>query len=117
MNGVEWGMFHGGGSMTLVEVSITPIGKGESVSKWVAQAVDLIDRSGLRYQLGPMGTCIEGEWDDIVRVIGECIRTLQKDCNRISVSLKADVRKGSESRLEQKVRSVEKKLGRAIKKG
>lgn len=101
--------------MTLVEVSITPIGKGESVSKYVARAVDIIDRSGLAYQLGPMGTCIEGEWDDVMRVIGECVRELSKDCPRISVSLKADVREGRESRLESKVDSVVQKIGRRIR--
>ncbi len=101
--------------MTLVEVSITPIGKGESVSKWVAKAIDLIDRSGLEYQLGPMGTCIEGEWEDISRVIGRCLKALSRDCGRVSISLKGDWRKGSQSRLSTKVESVVRKLGRPIK--
>lgn len=96
--------------MMIAEVSITPIGKGESVSPWVAKAVDIIARSGLKYQLGPMGTCIEGEWSDICRVIGECLDALSKDCNRLSVSLKADYRKGKASRMNQKVESVKKRL-------
>lgn len=96
--------------MIVAEVSLTPIGKGESVSPWVARAVDIIARSGLKYQIGPMATCIEGEWSDISRVIGQCLDALSKDCNRISVSLKADYRKGKSRRMDQKVRSVKKRL-------
>ena len=48
--------------MLLIELSMSPMDKGPSVSKWVARSLEIIDRSGLDYRLGPMGTCIEGEW-------------------------------------------------------
>lgn len=101
--------------MTLVEFSISPLGKSESVSRWVARAVDIIDRSGLSYQLGPMGTCIEGEWDQISRVIGRCLRAVARDCGRVSFSIKADHRRGRESRLERKVEAVVRAIGRPIR--
>ncbi|MCK4948559.1 MAG: thiamine-binding protein, partial [Thermoplasmata archaeon] len=44
----------------LAEVSIFPIGEGVSLSKWVGRCLKIIDGSGLRYQLNPMGTVIEG---------------------------------------------------------
>jgi len=44
----------------LVEFSITPIGRGESLSEDVARILDLVDRSGLNYKLTPMGTIVEG---------------------------------------------------------
>ena len=52
--------------MVLLEMSITPLGKGESVSAYVAECVDLVDRSGLPYELHAMGTIVEGELDQVL---------------------------------------------------
>jgi uncharacterized protein (TIGR00106 family) len=98
--------------MAIAFLSITPIGKGESVSRWVARAVRIIDRSGLAYQLGPMGTCIEGEWPRIARVVGRCLDAVAKDCRRVSILLKVDYRKGARGRMTSKVESVVRRLGR-----
>ena len=58
--------------MLLIELSMSPMDQGPSVSKWVARALEIIDRSGLDYRLGPMGTCIEGEWDEVMAVVRRC---------------------------------------------
>src|SRR5205085_9219921 len=55
----------GARSMLLAEFSIWPMDKGESVSEYVARAIDIVDRSGLPYKLGPLVTCLEGEWSDV----------------------------------------------------
>lgn len=94
----------------LVELAIFPIDKTGSVSSYVARVVRIIRESGLSCQLGPMGTCIEGEWDEVMSVVTRCYRELEKDCDRIYMTLKADCRKGAEDRLSGKVRSVEEKL-------
>ena len=101
--------------MVLLEFSITPMGVGESVSQYVARAVDIIDKSGLKYQLHAMGTIVEGELDQVLDVLKRCVEALAKDCDRISVAAKLDYRKGTSSRLDEKVASVEKKLGRKLK--
>ena len=102
--------------MLLAEVSIWPMDKGESVGPYVARALDVIDRSGLAYKLGPLGTCIEGEWAEVMAVIQKCYEVLATDCHRIACTVKMDWRKGQSGRLESKVSSVEKKLGRKLKK-
>ena len=51
---------------TLAELSIFPLDKGISVSTYVAKMLKIIQNSGLEYELGPMGTCIEGEWEEIM---------------------------------------------------
>lgn len=99
----------------LLEFSMTPLDKGESVSTYVARSLDIIDKSGLPYKLGPMGTCLEGEWDDCMAVVKECLTTMQSDCNRITLSLKVDYRLGQQNRLTGKMESVTKKLGRPLK--
>ena len=101
--------------MVLAEFSIWPMDKGESVGTYVARAVDIVDRSGLPYKLGPLGTCIEGEWHEVMAVIEQCYKALERDCGRIACTVKIDYRKGRKGSLGAKVRSVEEKVGRKLR--
>jgi uncharacterized protein (TIGR00106 family) len=49
----------------IVEFSVVPIGKGDSLAELVSKVVDIIDTSGMPYQLTAMGTIVEGEWNDV----------------------------------------------------
>jgi uncharacterized protein (TIGR00106 family) len=100
--------------MVLLEFSMTPLGKGEGVSPYVARSIDIVDRSGLKYRLTPMGTILEGEWDDVMRVVRQCHERMRADCDRITTSIRIDYRAGATGRLEAKVKSVEDKLGRKL---
>ena len=101
--------------MVLLEFSMSPLGKGESVSKYVSRSLDIIDKSGVPYRLNPMGTVLEGEWEEVFSVVRKCYERMRKDCNRVSCSIKVDYRKGHSGRLVSKVASVEKTLKRSIK--
>ena len=101
--------------MVLLEFAMAPHGQGESLSAAVARILDVIDRSGVAYQLTPMGTILEGEWDEVMAVVTACFRTLQADCPRISLNLKMDYRQGTASRLHSKIAKVEQHLGRRLK--
>ena len=101
--------------MVLLEFSMSPLGKGESVSKYVSRSLDIIDKSGVDYRLNPMGTVLEGEWDEVLGVVKQCYERMKKDCPRISCVMKVDYRKGHKGRLAGKVASVEKKLKRKLK--
>jgi uncharacterized protein (TIGR00106 family) len=94
---------------------MSPLGKGESVGKYVARSLDIIDKSGVNYRLNPMGTVLEGEWDDVMRVVTRCFQRMKRDCRRISCSIKIDYRKGHSGRLSSKVASVERRLKRKVK--
>jgi uncharacterized protein (TIGR00106 family) len=100
--------------MVLLEFSMSPLGKGESVGTYVARSLDIIDKSGGPYRLNPMGTVLEGEWDMVFDVVKRCYERMKEDCNRISCTIKVDYRKGHVGRLEGKIASVEKKLRRPI---
>lgn len=100
--------------MVLLEFAIAPGGKGESVSEYVARVLDLIDRSGLPYQLTPMGTILEGEWDEVMAVVNACFKALQADCSRIGLNLKVDYRAGPGGRLKAKTAKLEERLGRKL---
>jgi uncharacterized protein (TIGR00106 family) len=100
--------------MLLAEFSIWPMDKGESVGPYVARCLDIVDKSGLPYRLGPLGTCIEGEWQEVMAVVQRCYEELAKDSNRIACTLKMDWRKGRSGALQSKIDSVEKHLGRKL---
>ena len=100
--------------MVLLEFSMTPSTKEESKSRYVARILDIIDKSGLPYQLTPMGTIIEGEWAEVMAVITDCFETLQVDCPRISSQIKIDYRAGPTGRIKSKVKTVETLLGRKL---
>lgn len=99
----------------LLEFSMSPLGKGESVSEYVARSLDVIDRSGVPYQLNAMGTVLEGEWDEVIGVVGQCLERMSQDCDRITCTIKFDWRKGATGRLQSKIDSVEKRLGRKLR--
>jgi len=91
-------------------VSITPLGESESVSKYVSRAVKVIKESGLKWQLTPMGTVLEGEkLDDVLTVINRAAEILE-ECNRISISIKIDYRRSRNSGMEGKVEAVMKQI-------
>jgi len=99
--------------MAVVEVSITPLGTATpGVSRYVAGCLAVVKDSGLTYQLTPMGTVIEGDLDEILRVIRRMHETpFQAGAVRVSTLIKIDDRRDLKSHtLAGKVRSVEEKL-------
>jgi len=102
--------------MILLEFSMSPLGKGESVSQYVARSLDIIDASGIPYQLTPMGTILEGEWEPVMAVVQQCYERMRADCPRITCSIKIDAREGKSGRLAGKIASIEERLGRELRK-
>lgn len=100
--------------MVLLEFAMSPLSKGESVSAFVARSLDIIDKSGLPYQLTPMGTILEGEWDEVMKVVSDCFKLMSSDCDRIGTTIKIDHRAGKSGRLTSKIDSVQQKLGRKL---
>ena len=100
----------------LVMFSIAPFAKGESLSKYIAESIDVIEKSGLATQTTPMGTIIEGGWDEIFDVINKCRKKMRKHADRISIKIWVDDRKGKRNMLKEKIESIEKRLGREIQK-
>lgn len=100
----------------IVEFSIVPIGKGEELGELVAKIVDIVDASGLPYQLTAMGTLVEGEWDDIMELIKECHFKMRQYSSRVLTLISIDDREKAKSRLKGKVTEVEEILGRELKK-
>ena len=104
------------GSGMIVEFSIVPIGKGVSVSEDVAKCLEIVDKSGLPYRFNPMGTVIEGDFDQVMDVIKRCHMAVLEDAERVSTLIKIDDRKGATGLIDKKVESVERRLGKVLLK-
>jgi uncharacterized protein (TIGR00106 family) len=100
----------------IVEFSILPVGVGESLSKHVAKALEIVSESGLIYQFTPMGTILEGEYKPIMRTIRRCHVAVLEDCERVVTTIKIDDRKGAALEIKKKVASVENRLGKELEK-
>lgn len=100
----------------LLEFSIVPVGKGASISPQVASVLKIVSESGVRYKANPMGTVLEGEWDELMGVVKKCHAEVMKDSERVLTTLTIDDRKAKEGRMEKKLESVEEKLGRKLNK-
>ena len=92
--------------------SITPLGVGESVGASVADAVRLVRESGLPNETNAMFTNVEGEWDDVMQLVKECVDTVAASAPRVSVVIKIDLRPGVTDGLRSKVAAVEAHLDR-----
>lgn len=91
---------------TLVAVAIAPFGVGEELSAEVAEVVKVIRESGLPNKTYSMFTEIEGEWDEVMKVVKEAIYVLAEKGIRTEVILKADIRPGFTNTMEAKVEKV-----------
>lgn len=100
----------------LAEFSSFPVGSGVSLSKYVARSLKIIENSGLSYRINPMGTVLEGEWDEILKVIKQCHHAILEDTERVVTSIKIDDRTGVTNALSRKIKSVEEKVGKELHK-
>ena len=97
----------------LVELSMFPLGKVSGLSEDVARVIETIEVSGLKYKLTAMGTLIEGEWDEVIEVVGRCRQALLENNERIYMVIKADDHKGTHGKMEKKISSVIDKINKA----
>jgi len=100
----------------LVAFSIVPVGIGSSVGDQLAGVLKIVDASGLPYKVNPMGTVIEGEWDEVMALLRKCHEEIMKTGERAITTIAIDDRKGRTNRIEEKVKSVERRIGKALKK-
>ena len=91
---------------TLIAVAIAPFGVGDELSSEVAEVVKVIRESGLPNRTYSMFTEIEGEWDEVMRVVRDATFALAEKGIRTEVILKADVRPGFSHMMDEKVARV-----------
>jgi uncharacterized protein (TIGR00106 family) len=99
----------------LLAFSIAPStpAEGGSYAEAVAGAVRVVRASGLPHETNAMFTNVEGDWDEVMAVLKECVDTMTgAGAERVSLVVKADIRPGHTGMLEGKVRRVDEVLER-----
>ena len=94
----------------LVAFSVTPLGVGDAVGEYVADAVRVVRDSGLPNHTDAMFTTLEGDWDEVMTVVRQAVDAVAAKAPRVSVVLKADIRPGVTGALTAKIQSLERHL-------
>jgi len=98
----------------IADVCVIPLGGDTSLSGYVAACERVFREAGLKHQLHAYGTNVEGDWDAVMAAIKRCHeRVHAMGAPRISTVLKLGTRTDRPQSMEDKVRSVEEKLGNA----
>jgi uncharacterized protein (TIGR00106 family) len=100
--------------MAIMAISVTPVGTGSTgVGEYVAEAVRVIERSGLSYELNAMHTVVEGDLAALMALVVQIHTALfASGAHRLSTVVKLDDRRDAPSTIEGKVRSVEQRIVR-----
>jgi uncharacterized protein (TIGR00106 family) len=100
--------------LMLAELSIIPVGGSTHSSPDIAKVLKLVEESGLPYQFTPSGTCIEGEWDQVMPLIRRCHDRARKSSPHVVTFIKIEDDGGEREKLSRNVTSVEEKLGHKL---
>ncbi|MFP4167556.1 MAG: MTH1187 family thiamine-binding protein [Desulfonatronovibrionaceae bacterium] len=90
----------------IAELAIFPLDKGVGVSAYVKRAVDILRESGMPCEAGPMGTCVEGAWEEVMAAVDKCFQNMHRDCDRIYMTLKVDYRRDRKNGMRSKTEAV-----------
>ena len=95
----------------LAFISVAPEDHWEHMSGDIAKVIKIVKDSGLDYQLGPMGTSIEGEPDAVFKVMEAMHMAMRNSSKRVSTLIKIDDQVDRPlGRMKKKVESVQEKL-------
>jgi uncharacterized protein (TIGR00106 family) len=100
----------------LAELSVIPLGTGTSLSEELAEILKLVDASGLAYQLTPSGTCIEGDWDAVMRVARQCHDHARSVSPHVITTVMIEDEQGATNKITSNVAAIEDRLGRKLKR-
>ncbi|MFT5441839.1 MAG: hypothetical protein ACI8W3_000881 [Myxococcota bacterium] len=94
--------------MAIVAVSISPIGDGVSVSRFVAAALDVVQaQEKIRFRLDSMFTTLEGDLPEIYSLITQMQEAVfAAGAQRVSTVIKIDERRDKAATMEEKVKSA-----------
>src|SRR5512136_2507412 len=98
----------------LVEFSIVPIGGDSHTSRELAEALKIVDTSGLPHKLTPCGTCIEGDWPAVMEVIRLCHERMRKTSPHVVTMINIEDEQGVSDKIIRNVTAIEEKIGRPL---
>src|SRR3954464_14077321 len=100
----------------LFELSIVPLGSEVRWRDQLAEVLKLVAVAGLPYLLPPSGTCIEGQWDEVMALVRRCHDLVRRSSAHVLTSIQIEDEEGGRDQLTRNIASVEEKLGRPLRK-
>ena len=98
--------------MAIAAVSISPVGEGVSVSRYIAAALRVARaEKRVKVRLDPMFTTLEGDLDVVMALIRRMQEAVfEAGAVRVGTVIKIDDRRDRAASMEDKVRGVEDQL-------
>jgi len=100
--------------MAIIDLSVVPVGTPTpSVSQYVAGAVQILQNEpGIKYELTPMGTIIEGDLERLLILVGKMHQSaFDAGVMRVVTTVKIDERRDKPLTMSGKIEAVKKRLG------
>jgi len=96
----------------MMDLCVVPLGVGVSVSAYIVECEKILKKAGLKTSLHAYGTNIEGEWDEVLLAVKHCHERIHEmGAPRITTTIKLGTRTDRIQTMEDKVNSVQEKLG------
>lgn len=94
------------------DISVVPLGVGVSLSDYVAACVQILRDAGLNPHLHAFGTNVEGDWEPLFAALKQCHEEVHRmGAPRVATTIRLSTRTDRQQTLDDKVRSVENKIG------
>lgn len=84
-------------------IQIVPIVNDRHPYEWIDEAIDLIKASGIRHEVGPFATVLEGTYDEVMAVVHQVNEYLyEKGCHEWLSNIQLQVRSKSDITADEK---------------
>lgn len=72
-----------------IQFSLWPLGD-MYLKDEMKEVQEILDKSGLKYEMNAMSTTLKGEWDEVMSCIKQCHDTLRKRHKRVLCQITID---------------------------
>lgn len=85
-------------------IQILPIVQHKHPYEWVDDAISVIQQSGIKYQIGPFATVVEGSYEEVMNVVHNINEHLfRQGCDEWIASVQFNIRSNRDITAAEKV--------------
>ncbi len=85
-------------------IQIVPIVQDRHPYEWVDEAIAVIQQAGIKYEIGPFATVVEGTYEEVMAVINAINEYLYTHhCNEWIANVQIQVRSGGDITADEKM--------------
>lgn len=85
-------------------IQIIPIVQDRHPYEWVDEAIAVIQKTGIKCEIGPFSTVIEGNYDEVMKVIHEVNEQLyRKGCSEWISNIQVQIRSKGNITAQEKI--------------